>query len=332
MANDFKQNMRIAGNTKSLPAPASRIITPNTQGTPNPVGTPYKAGGNKKVEDMGQRAGEANSRAQQKWRMSGTKETFEKWMSDKTPEGNPKRLFGGEAKKKEVTEPAKEKVSEPVKSKEPKAKKAPAQKFATQKSLKEMYNTISKKNDADVIAEELRKVGVSEENIAKKKNLLVTEKNPKTIKDIVDSVIPKKPVNTTKKRASKIDSKDVVGEKTKYVSSERDNIIQQYHYYFDDNPPETVHYEKVNPGKGAEIVHYRTPSNIPKNLPEEYRTRVMFNQVKPYWEAQVRPSKPGKTQKLYDMLQEDVDKDLKEAMARKAKEKKEKKLKDYYEF
>jgi hypothetical protein len=47
IANDFKQNMRVAGNTKALPAPAPRMITPNTQGTPNPLSRAYNGKGEK---------------------------------------------------------------------------------------------------------------------------------------------------------------------------------------------------------------------------------------------------------------------------------------------
>lgn len=43
--NNLNQNLKILNNTKQLPSPSERIITPNTQGTPNPVGAPYKAGG-----------------------------------------------------------------------------------------------------------------------------------------------------------------------------------------------------------------------------------------------------------------------------------------------
>lgn len=43
--NDMIQNMRIFQNTKMLPAPTERIITPNTGGTPNILGRPYSPGG-----------------------------------------------------------------------------------------------------------------------------------------------------------------------------------------------------------------------------------------------------------------------------------------------
>jgi hypothetical protein len=95
MKNDFTHNFRQGVNTKFLAPPADRIITPNTQGTPNPIGRPYVAGEQGPVTKMEQRAGEAHNRALQKWRMADTTETFEEWMKDKTPEGNPKRLFKG---------------------------------------------------------------------------------------------------------------------------------------------------------------------------------------------------------------------------------------------
>jgi hypothetical protein len=47
IGNDITQNSRRLFNTKALPAPTQRIITPNTQGTPNIVGAPYASGGNK---------------------------------------------------------------------------------------------------------------------------------------------------------------------------------------------------------------------------------------------------------------------------------------------
>lgn len=294
VANDFKQNMRASGVTKQLPAPANRLITPNRQGTPNPTGKPYSPKDVEEVGGMRQRIGDT-------------------------------KLFKGETKKKVVSEPVQEKVSEPVKSTEPKVKKEPAQKYATKKSIKEAYEMISRLQDDKTIAGQLRKIGVSEENIDKKKNLLVSEKNPKTIKDIVDSVVPKNPVNTTKKQAPKIDSKDVVGEKTEFVSKERDNVIDNYRYFFEDISPEYVSYPKTDIS-GTEYRTYRTSSSIPKDIPDRFRTRVMFNEVKPYWEAQVRPTKKGKAQELYDILQKRADAEVKENKPKK------KSLKDYYEF
>lgn len=44
-ANNLKQNLNSLFNTKQLPAPSPRIITPNTGGTPNQISNLYKAGG-----------------------------------------------------------------------------------------------------------------------------------------------------------------------------------------------------------------------------------------------------------------------------------------------
>jgi len=46
VGNDITQNSRRLFNTKQLPAPAERIITPNTQGTPNQLNATYAPGGN----------------------------------------------------------------------------------------------------------------------------------------------------------------------------------------------------------------------------------------------------------------------------------------------
>jgi hypothetical protein len=43
--NDITQNSRRLFNTPQLPYPGPRIITPNTQGTPNKIGNLYNAGG-----------------------------------------------------------------------------------------------------------------------------------------------------------------------------------------------------------------------------------------------------------------------------------------------
>ncbi len=45
--NNLVQNERIFKNTKMLPAPLKRIITPNTQGTPNKISNLYGRGGDK---------------------------------------------------------------------------------------------------------------------------------------------------------------------------------------------------------------------------------------------------------------------------------------------
>lgn len=56
--NDREQNLRKLFNTKQLSAPESRIITPNTQGTPNPTSGTYGPGGDKgRVGGQGQRIG-----------------------------------------------------------------------------------------------------------------------------------------------------------------------------------------------------------------------------------------------------------------------------------
>ncbi len=56
--NDLIQNNRIFRNTKMLPAPEPRIITPNTQGTPNRVDRLYESGGDKgQVGGIRQRLG-----------------------------------------------------------------------------------------------------------------------------------------------------------------------------------------------------------------------------------------------------------------------------------
>lgn len=52
-ANDFTQNTRVFGNTKMIGAPESRIIPPNTQGTPNQPIAPYPS--NPEVGGMRQR-------------------------------------------------------------------------------------------------------------------------------------------------------------------------------------------------------------------------------------------------------------------------------------
>lgn len=44
-SNDVEQNTKILNNTPQLPAPTERIITPNTQGTPNPTSGTYSPGG-----------------------------------------------------------------------------------------------------------------------------------------------------------------------------------------------------------------------------------------------------------------------------------------------
>lgn len=53
MANDAKQNSRFLNSTKQLPAPEPRMITPNTQGTPNQPGIDY--GTNREPGGMYQR-------------------------------------------------------------------------------------------------------------------------------------------------------------------------------------------------------------------------------------------------------------------------------------
>ncbi len=45
--NNLIQNDRIFRNTKMLPAPSPRIITPNTRGTPNKISNLYERGGDK---------------------------------------------------------------------------------------------------------------------------------------------------------------------------------------------------------------------------------------------------------------------------------------------
>lgn len=52
VANDILQNSRRLFNTKELPAPEARIVTPNTQGTPNRIDSLYNAGG-----DLGETGG-----------------------------------------------------------------------------------------------------------------------------------------------------------------------------------------------------------------------------------------------------------------------------------
>jgi hypothetical protein len=53
--NDITQNSQILNNTKALPAPTEKIITPNTQGTPNQPGVPYSPNNVPDVGGMRQR-------------------------------------------------------------------------------------------------------------------------------------------------------------------------------------------------------------------------------------------------------------------------------------
>lgn len=61
--NDFKQNSNILNNTKQLPAPEERIITPNTQGTPNQPGVPYSPSTVDGVGGMRQRLPAGNEKS-----------------------------------------------------------------------------------------------------------------------------------------------------------------------------------------------------------------------------------------------------------------------------
>ena len=53
--NNITQNQRLFNNTKFLTPPSERIILPNTQGTPNILGRPYKSGEQGDVGGMRQR-------------------------------------------------------------------------------------------------------------------------------------------------------------------------------------------------------------------------------------------------------------------------------------
>lgn len=176
VANDFKQNMRVAGNTKALPAPRKDVtILPNRQGTPANVNTPYKAGGNTNVEGISQRSGTAHDKAVQKWLMSnggGYKQvkgkikwvgkhptnTFGQFMIDKTPEGNPKSIFSGETKKKVETPVISEKPSKinekPASKIDSKATEKPKSTKALPEDLQEALAraeyTIERLKNADV--------------------------------------------------------------------------------------------------------------------------------------------------------------------------------------
>ena len=58
IANDVIQNKNRLFNTGQLPAPSERMITPNTQGTPNILGRPYTAGGeSERIGGMSQKIG-----------------------------------------------------------------------------------------------------------------------------------------------------------------------------------------------------------------------------------------------------------------------------------
>lgn len=94
IANDFKQNSRIFGNTKALPAPVPRIITPNKQGTPNPIGRPYSPKEKGDVGGMRQRVPKTEKE------MQNSRESLKK------------RLFTSDIK---ASEPVVNKTKEPVK-------------------------------------------------------------------------------------------------------------------------------------------------------------------------------------------------------------------------
>lgn len=115
-ANDFKQNMRIFGNTKALPAPAPRIITPNKQGTPNPIGRPYSPKEKGDVGGMRQRVSKSEKEMQ----------TYK--------DSSQKRLFTNDIK----SEPVVNKIKEPIKEKveTPEQRKVRISKMISEEKLK----------------------------------------------------------------------------------------------------------------------------------------------------------------------------------------------------
>lgn len=84
------------------------------------------------------------------------------------------------------------------------------------------------------------------------------------------------------------------------VSEARQYALDNIQYYFDDIPPQFVMIpDKYSSGYTDT---YRTASNMP-NVDANLKKRALFNSVRPYWEAQTRPTKGVNIQALYDELE-----------------------------
>lgn len=97
-------------------------------------------------------------------------------------------------------------------------------------------------------------------------------------------------------------------EKTiKTLSEPRQMAMDEISFYLDDAKAGQRIF--IPEATSSDYKMVGVPSSFPSWLPENMRSRKVFNQLKPYWEKQERPSnRTPRLQALYDKFQEHVDK------------------------